>query len=374
MTVPWQAVDSTLAARSVDGRVARGTRRDLVPVTHQWVVLHRVGPDRAGPLDSTRTDGAGHYQMRYHASGSPDALYFASTSYGGVTYFTAPLRSTVVRGDDGLITVFDTTSGPVQLALGGRHLIIGAPQANGRRPVGEVYDIKNDSTVTLVARDSLTPSWTAHLPAAAVDFQVNANGELGAGAVLHTGSTVGMLAPISPGIRQVAFTYELPSDAFPLHIPVERTTGVFEILLQEPAATIAGVPMHEGPPVSTDGRVFRRYLGKDVPASSVLTIDVPHLIGPERQKVYLGVGIAVVVAMLAALLFAMRRPRLRGAAVPAARSESEAESLVRRIAELDAAFEGVAIPDDAERAGYEQTRETLKRDLATRLSTSTTAV
>src|SRR6185503_20707153 len=104
-------------------------------------------------------------------------------------------------GDEATITVFDTASGPVPIKVGGRHLIIGARQPNGLRPVGEVYDLENDSTVTLIARDSTTPVFTTHVAGDATNFRVNGSGEFGAGAVSRRGTTVGIYAPLSPGIR-----------------------------------------------------------------------------------------------------------------------------------------------------------------------------
>jgi hypothetical protein len=370
VTLPQQTVDSLSAARRVDGQVARGTRRDPIPVADHWVVLHRVGPDRSGPLDSTRTDAHGQFHLRYHASGDPEALYFVSTTYDGVAYFSSPLRSVVVSGDDGLITVFDTTSGPVAVTLGGRHLIVGAPQSNGRRPIGEVYDLKNDSTVTLIARDSLSPVWSVHVPAASTGFQLNSNGELANGAISKRGNTVGLFAPLSPGIRQLAFTYELPDNAFPLSVPMERKTGVLELLVQEQSVKIAGINLRETAPVSADGRTFRRFLGQDVPANAVLTIDPPHLIGSERQKVYLGVGIAVAAAMLVALFFAARRARTPRFATVTASAESPADVLLRAIATLDADFERMKTDDVAARRDYETRRAQLKMQLAELLSTT----
>ena len=44
------------------------------PVPAAWVVLHRVGPDRAGPLDSVRSDSRGRYAFRYTRTGSEDAI------------------------------------------------------------------------------------------------------------------------------------------------------------------------------------------------------------------------------------------------------------------------------------------------------------
>jgi hypothetical protein len=371
---PQQQSDST--ARSVDGRIVRGTRKGQVPLVNQWVVLHRVGPDKAGPLDSVRTAAGGAYHIRYHTSGDTSALYFASTSYGGVAYFTSPLRAAAVKGDDATITVFDTTSGPVALKLGGRHLIIGIPRPTGNRPVGEVYDLQNDSTVTVIAKDSASPVWAAHLPPGASAFQLNTSGDLAAGAIAHVGNIVGLFAPVSPGIRQLGFTYELPSSSFPLTIPIERPTGVLEVMVEEPAAKISGLQMREMPPVATDGRVFRRFLAQDVAANGVLTIDIPKLIGPEREKAYLGIGLSVMLIMVAALLFASRRAlpkfafagRGRGADSSQAAKVTKADQLVRSIADLDANFERDASPSPAARTAYESKRSKLKADLAKALA------
>ena len=364
-----QTADSTSSVRRVDGRIVRGTRHGPVPVGSEWVILHRVGPDRAGPLDSTRTNALGRYRLRFHASGDSSALYFVSTSYGGVAYFTAPLRTPMVKGDDATITVFDTTSGPVAIRVGGRHLIVGAPLANGHRPVGEVYDLENDSTVTVVARDSATPVWTTHVPPSSIGFQLNTNGDLGAGAIERHGTAVGLFAPLSPGIRQLAFTYELPADAFPLGVSAERAIGVFELLVQEPSAKVTGIPIREMAPVSTDGRVFRRFLAQDVPATAVIGIEVPRIIGAEREKIYLGVGVAFVMVMAIALMFAARRSSPRKAfAGNGPRNAGRAEELLRAIADLDATFERSGIADHSGRVGYEAQRAILKAELATVLA------
>jgi hypothetical protein len=360
---PAQRPDSSHAERRVDGRVVRGTREGQQPVANQWVVLHRVGPDRAGPLDSTRTAANGRFSIRYRESGDTSALYFASTSYGGVAYFTSPLRAPVVRGDDATLTVFDTTSGPVAIKVGGRHVIVGAVQPNGRRPVGEVYDLENDSTVTLVARDSASPLWRTQLPAQATEFQVNTSGGLAPGAVSQRGSSVGLFAPLSPGIRQFAFTYELPSNAFPLTLPIDRATGVLEVLVQDPSARVDGVKLRETAPVSADGRTFRRFLGQDLSAGTAIRIDIPHLIGAEREKVYFGVAAALLAAMVVALVVAARRSVFRrplaAASLPVAR-ELRSHAVMRELATLDEEFEKIATPDDETRAEYQAKRAALK--------------
>lgn len=369
-STPAQRTDSARAEHRVDGRVVRGTREGQLPVANQWVVLHRVGPDRAGPLDSTRTAANGHFSLRYREFGDTSALYFASTSYGGVAYFTSPLKAPVVRGDDATLTVFDTTSGPVAIKIGGRHLIVGSLQANGFRPIGEVFDLQNDSTVTLVARDTATPVWRTDLPAAATGFQLNTNGDIAPGAITQRGTTVGLFAPLSPGIRQFAFTYELPEKAFPLSIPIDRATGVLEVLIQDPTARVAGAKVRETAPVSADGRTFRRFLGQDLVAGTVVRVEVPRLIGSEREKAYFGVASALLAAMIVALVVAGRRSMARRSVVAAVRAVPEMRSrrLLRELATLDEDFEKIASPDDATRSAYAAKRATLKSEFGEALA------
>jgi hypothetical protein len=347
------------------GRVVRGTRAGPVPVADQWVILHRVGNDRSGPLDSVRTTRAGGYAFSYRVVGDSQAIYFASTSYGGVAYFTSPFRAPVVAGDDAAITVFDTTSNPAPIKLAGRHIIIGAAQPTGRRPVGEVLDLENDSTVTVVARDS-TPLWTAHVPSGATDFQLNSNSTIAPGAINRRGSSVGLFAPISPGLRQFAFTYELPPDAFPLSLPLERTTGLLEILVQEPTARVEGPRLREVASVTTEGRNFRRYLADELPGTVVVRISVPAAAGAQRMKVIIALVVVAIAAMLIALAVVFRRrlPAARRPPLTARRTEV----FIRDIATLDAELERRSDLSDNERAEYGARRATLKQQLADALA------
>ena len=199
-------------------------------------------------------------------------------------------------------------------------------------------------------------------------FQLNTSGELAAGAISRRGTTVGLYVPLSPGIRQLAFTYELPASAFPLAIPVERPTGVFEVLIQEPTARVEGPSLREMAPVSTDGRVFRRFLAEDLSASAVMRIEMPRIIGAERERVYFGVGIALLAAMVVSLVFASRRSAPRRAVVTTQPVEAPSRALIRAIAALDTDFERSAAADDATREAYATKRASLKSELAAALA------
>jgi hypothetical protein len=348
----------------VEGRVVRGTRRGQEPVSNVWVVLHRVGTDVAGPLDSTRTSARGTYAFRYRPFGDSSAIYFVSSSYGGIAYF-APLHAPVVLGDDATITVFDTTSGPIPITVGGHHIVVGAPQTNGRRPVGEVFDLQNDTTVTLVARDS-TPLWTTRIPERAERFQLNPNSDIAPAAVTHHAGTVGLFAPLSPGVRQFAFTYELPRGEFPVVMRVARSTGVLEVLIQEQDARVAGPSLEEVEPVVNEGRPFRRFLAKDVPAGSSIRIDAP-IVTVDRRTIIFVILAAIALGMLATFIVAMRR-RPGSVAAPAGLTVSSAsETLLQAITALDIDF-ARSQPTDVARVEYEARRSTLKAQLAAALA------
>ena len=280
------------------------------PVSGAWVVLHRVGPDRAGPLDSVRSDSRGRYSFSYFRTGSEDAIYFVSASHDGIAYFTPPLAEGKVSGDDGDIAVFDTTSHRIPMSLRGHHVVISAADANARRSIVEVYDLSNDTTVTLVATGE-TPAnatWQTHVVSGASDFRVS-QGDISAAAVSYANGVVSVFAPLAPGIKQLSFSYSLPAKSFPLKLPLEKETGIYEIMIEEKAGSVTGPHLREVDPVTVDERNFRRFLASDMPENSVAVIDLPappptHSIDPR----YL-VALTLVIggSMILALAQALRR-------------------------------------------------------------------
>ena len=280
------------------------------PVSGAWVVLHRVGPDRAGPLDSLQSDSRGRYSFKYERTGSGDAVYFVSASHDGIAYFTPPLAEGKVTGDDAEITVFDTTSGHVPMSLRGHHVVVSAVDANARRSVMEVYDLSNDSSVTRVAIGDRPEdaTWQVHLTPGATDFQVS-QGDISAAAVAYTNGVVNVFAPIAPGIKQLSFSYSLPANAFPLKLPLEKETGVYEILIEEKAGSVTGPHLKEVDPVTVEERNFRRFLASDMHENSVAVIDLPAPPTTRSIDPRFLVALTVVIggSMIAALARALRR-------------------------------------------------------------------
>jgi hypothetical protein len=357
----------------VDGRVMRPRLRALGPVSGVWVTIHRVASDTAGPLDSLRTGADGHFRFKYTRRGRADAVYFVSASYDGVAYFSRPLTSANVTGDDAGILVFDTTSIHFPLAVKGRHVVVSSPNVDGSREVVEAYEIANESDQTLVSPDDAHPSWTALLPPGVANIQVGES-DVSPAAITAVGDRVHVTAPFAPGLKQLSFSYTLPQSSFPLHIPLEQATTVLEVLLEEPKAAARGAQLKPVQPATIERRIFQRYLGADAPAGASIEIVAPVIETAANERVYW--EIAGALAALMALGLGAWYMRARGRSAARARGavvapiHSETERLARAIATLDAEFERAGSADLDARAAYEVRRDALKRELATALDAS----
>lgn len=359
------AIDT--APRTVSGRIVRPAARAMQPVGGVWVILHRVGSDTAGPIDSMRASSSGRYAFRYRPRGSAGAVYFVSTSFDGIAYFTAPLTHPHETGDAAEITVYDTTSAPVPINVRGRHLVVSAPRVDGTREVVEVFDLTNDSSVTRISPDDAHPTWTTILPSRATDFAVGQS-DISPSSIRESAGRVTTVAPFAPGLKQLSFAYRLPAASFPLAVPIEHDIGVLEVLVEEPGAAASAPQLKKVQPVAVEGRAFTRYLGQNVPANAVLRITVPVAVTSwwsERSLPWLAGALGALMAIAAALAAARHR---RGTpapveATPDISPERSAETLAREIAALDEAFEREPVPSASAREAYRGRREALKAEL-----------
>jgi hypothetical protein len=233
-----------------------------------------------------------------------------SASYDGIAYFTPPLSEGRVTGEDGEIAVFDTTSHRVPVSVRGHHVVVSAVDANGFRSVVEVYDLSNDTSVTRISPTDTRKdaTWETHVTAGATNFRVS-QGDIPASAVAFTNGVVDVYAPLAPGIKQLSFSYLLPAKSFPLSLPLEKATQIYEIMIEEKAGNVSGPHLREVDPVTVDERNFRRFLASDMPENSVAVIDLPA--PPPTRSIdprYL-VVITLVIggAMVLALARALRR-------------------------------------------------------------------
>ena len=376
--------------RTVDGRVRRpvasgGDSTGMGAAAGSWVTLHRVGKDKAGPVDSVRSNATGHFRMRWTPSGAADAVYFASVTWGGVAYFTAPLRTASARGDEAEITVFDTTSRTYPLTVKGRHLIIGKADSSKTRTVIEVFELSNDSLRTLIASEGTTPrpTWTVAVPQAAQDVRVT-QGEITPDAFTYAAGRVSVFAPIAPGLKQVAFSYKLALAAFPIQVRAERGAVVFEILIEEPQGAVFGAGFAAVEPVNLENRNFRRFLAQDVKEGIVTTIELPSGSATGRNLYIAGLLVAIGFLMLLVLSRAMQRrasasadSTMRAMTVPGFSRVAPVlrvldapmhERLAQEISALDATFAKQASSSASMQQAYDARRAELKEALADALA------
>ena len=353
--------------RLVEGRVLkpRGELPDPFPVAGLMVTLHRVSRSGGRPIDSTRTDATGHYRFRYPAPADSTAIHFVSAQYAGITYFSAPLRDVIVRGNDADMTVFDTTSRPMSITQRGRHIVISAADS-GRRTVIEVFELSNDSSVTRVAPAGGT-TWEGGLPAHATGFRVG-DGDIGGDAVHTDAGRVLVEAPIAPGLKQLSFSYDVPDRDFPISIPAEHPTDVLEVLVEDQAGVATGAGLGEVDPVSVDGRRFRRFMARDVAPTAVLRVAIEREPAIPRRYYIMIVALALGAAMLVVLARTTWRRGARANAPAEPAWASNPDALARRIAALDAEFERVESPSEEARETYELRRADLKARLADALA------
>lgn len=306
-----------LERREARGRVVTpGDSGDVRPVPGTWVTLHRIAPDRAGPVDSVRTDADGRYAISYEASPDDSASWVASAFRAGIAHFSPPFEGGTPAGDRGEIIVFDTTSATADVHVRGRHLVVYAAKPGAARQVMEVYELDHHGARTAVARGDTVPVWSAPLPPGAREPRVG-EADIAADGVRFRGGRAEVLAPLPPGLRQLAIRYELPATAFPFRLALREDTEFLEVLVEDPFARVTGAGLAEVDRASVDGHELRRYLSRRVAAGAAVRVELPTAATARRAPAVALVVAISVVAMSAAFVVAMRRAPDRVLAAPA---------------------------------------------------------
>jgi len=347
-------------ARTVRGRVVRGGAAAERPVANAWVVLHRVGTDRAAPLDSTRTDAGGRYAFAYGMFGDAKALYFASTTYSGIAYFSSPFKTRNASGGDAELMVHDTTSAPVPIRVRARHIVVSAPGADARRNILEVFELSNDSTVTRVAAGDTGLVWQSLLLDGARNAKVG-QADFSDGAVRFDQGRVRLSAPFAPGLKQLSFTYTVPVGTS-YALPLAASAELLEVLVEDALGRAEGGGIVSAGPTTVSGRTFARFLAKDVGAGAVVRMTAPGdgAVSGNNLRV-----LVIVTALGAVLLVGLARAMMRRqGAARATEPAADTAALRARLAALDETFAQLAAPTAEQRADHWQARARLTQHVA----------
>jgi len=363
---PLQADGGPRFAR---GRVSMPAGDTLRGVAGVWVVLHRVGSDTAGPVDSVRSGRSGAYRIPYRQLGDERTIYFVSAQYAGIAYFSPPIPAGGSTEDEGEMIVYDTASAGIPLRVQSRHIVMSAGGVDGARDIVEVYEIVNETERTLISPDDVRPTWRGTLPAAATDVRIG-EGDVAAEAVQISPGTLEILAPIAPGLKSFSLAYRLPTSAFPLRLAIDSGVALLEVLLEDPAMRLEGAGLTPIEPANIEGRLFRRFTAENVPPGAEVRASVPAFAQSNRTLYVAIVLVAVMAAMLIALARAFSRRAGGLAAQPAAAPPvpRSADVLAREIAALDRELERKPATDREMREAFAARRAALKDALARALA------
>jgi hypothetical protein len=328
-----QAQRSSIAA----GRVVVPRLTDTIPLPTARVLLHRVGADTQGPIDSMAADGAGRFRFRFRADSG--ALYLLSTRYGGIEYFSPPVHTNPVRPDTTIVLAAYDTSSTAPIAVEARHIVVPRPGPDGSRPVLDLIVLRNDGVRARIAPDSTHPSWWLRLPRGSGEMQMGES-DMSSDAVVRRGDTVQVLAPLAPGQKQLSITYAVAPAGGRIVFPVGPTDTPVNLLVEERTARVSGGALALVDTQVIEGRTFRRYSGH-VPAGGAITLLVQSTGWAASWRVLAALVGAVALVMAMAALRVVRRPvPAPAAAAVAVAGDEEPGRLLDTIAALDARYEG----------------------------------
>lgn len=342
-----------LAVAELNGRVLVADSA----LTRGSVVLHHVSRDAQGEIDSTAVAPDGTFRFRLPAVPDPERgdVYFASVRYAGILYFGSPVTVPIQLDSLYEIRAWDTTL----VALAGAALPVQArnvflEEQDGAWQVTDLFQVRNDTERTLVARDD-GAVWRYPLPPGALDPQVAQAEFAAAGPEFEEGALV-VREAIPPGERIYVVRYG-SADPF-LEIPMPGITEVVDVLVREPAPPldVPGLSLL-GSVELEPGTTYRRYNGGDL-ADATLRL-LPGAGSTRFPVEWFAVAVALVLAAIGSwAVQAKARPSPAPAGAPFGR-----DGLILEIARLDEDFDALPSPTPEERGAYEARRRELLRRL-----------
>jgi hypothetical protein len=330
--------------------------RDTTRLGGARVLLHRVGRELQGVVDSTVTDARGRFRFRFRADTA--AIYLLSARYGGIEYFSSPVHTNPARPDTAIALLVYDTSSTAPVTLEARHIVVPRPSEDGSRAVLDLIVLLNQGLRARVAPDTLRPSWSTPLPTASTGLEIGES-DVSPEAVHRRDDSVLVTAPIAPGQKQLSLEYLIPQGHRVVDFPIGAGGGRVNLLVEESGATVSGGTLALADSQIIEGRAFRRWTG-DVPPGGSVRLTLPAL---PRTPVTVLVGLVTAVGL--ALALAAWRSLRQGRGVPA----PAPEPVLDAIAALDARYAGKERETPAEEwQRYQSERARLKAELASSLA------
>jgi hypothetical protein len=279
-----------------------------VPADSGTVVLHRVTPEEAGPVDSVQVDEGGRFRLPLPAPPSPlSGTFFVTHRHDGVAFFGRPLTSLEQVEASYEIRAFPSRPLPAPGTAGPGAGEAGAPSGRfvvsfrnlfieegpeGWR-VTDVFEVGHADEVTWTSPDPEggVPVWSHPLPTEARNVQASESDVSVASLRLDRGA-LEVHAPFPPGDRLFVVRYDLPS--LETSIPLLGRTGAVEFLVREPAPAMRVEGLLADAPVELErGSLYRRWWGEDL-TDAALRVRLGE--EPELPVAWIAVGLAFLLA------------------------------------------------------------------------------
>lgn len=318
-------------------------------------VLHHLTQGTQGELDSTRLGKDGGF--RFNLPREPDPIlsdiFFASIRHDGVLYFGPMIRSAEELDSVYRVSVYDTLVARPEgfpVAIQSRSVFI-EPDSSGWR-VTDLFELRNDEGQTIVARPG-GDTWRHRMPVGIRSVQVG-EGEVSADAVRYLNGEVIARAALPPGGRLFVVRYQI--DSLFISLPVRAGTERLDVLIREPAPTVAidGLDFIERQEFEP-GSTYRRFAGADLSGPVVTIVKTEEVRPPEVEWVAVLLGLMLVV--VGGIVLRPRSPK----ELVALRAKNR-QQLILEVARLDEDFEG-RDRSEVERKSYERRRAELLRTI-----------
>jgi hypothetical protein len=199
-----------------------------------------------------------------------------SAQHAGLAYISQPLhvgRGAAVTADP--LVVWDTSSAGPPVRLRRRLLTIAKPNADGSREVLELLELENTGRATRVPQDTLQPSWTGAIPAAALQFTPQ-QGDFSPDAIVQRGDRVEVFGPIQPeGARQLSYRYVLGGEVHALALPIDQPTEELDLLLEDTLASVTAPGLRSVGVQPIKERHFAGYSAESLAVGAPVRIAFP---------------------------------------------------------------------------------------------------
>jgi hypothetical protein len=201
-----------------------------------------------------------------------------------------------------------------------RLVTIARPGDDGSREVLEILELRNPGRATRIAPDTLQPTWSGALPAAALQFEVQQS-DFSAEAVLQRGAEVVLYGPVQPDHgHQLSYRYVLSKSLRTFALPIDQPTTQLALLVEDTLASVGGAGLVADGMEPIEQRRFARYLADSIAGGTVVTIAFPA--GAFRGETLLPyLVMAVAVALGAGLWVALKGERGAGSGEQSSRGK-----------------------------------------------------